>query len=394
MVAVERPQIQAVERQAEPRLRSTRGPLYEAAVLGFRHYWYPAMLSRHLGKKPQRIKMLGEDLVFVRGEAGRPHALFDRCVHRGMPLSAGKCLSAGTITCAYHGWSFDVANGNLVAALTDGPESSVVGKVGKNVRAYPTEERNGIIYVYMGDNNPPPLEEDVPEEVLSPDYTFSIVVSLWKSNWRAGIENGMDAAHAPYIHRDSLRWRTNMRMVPAWGGYVESFVDGKYLIQKKPSTKGFEAEFPRVGRWPRHTKLRKALAKLGEREGRPPIQTNEFRLPCIIRNRYNYYRHVRWAVPVDANTSRTFQALAGPYDGARSAAFKAQYWLWHRWVFHMWFNGQDDQTIEQLDYDAPEQLFRPDSSVVGLRKYVEAHVRTTDPEPGVPEPDYSGERYP
>src|SRR5947207_9158661 len=96
---------------ADARLKTTRGPLYEAAELGFRHYWYPALLSRHLGKKPQAIKMLGEDLVFVRGEAGRPQALFDRCAHRGMLLSAGRCLSEGTITCPYHGWTYDVANG-------------------------------------------------------------------------------------------------------------------------------------------------------------------------------------------------------------------------------------------------------------------------------------------
>ena len=203
-----------------------------------------------------------------------------------------------------------------------------------------------------------------------------------------------DAAHAPYIHRDSLRWRTAMRMQPAWRGYVQSEVEGKYLRQVGRSERGYEAEYPRVGRWPRHTRLRKALARLGERDTRPSVQTNEFRLPCIIRNRYSYYHHVRWAVPVDAHTSRNFQALAGPYDGARATAFRLQYWLWHRWVFHLWFNGQDEKVIEQLDYDAPEQLFRPDSSIVALRKYIEAHARSADPPPGAPEPDFSGERYP
>ena len=47
---------------------------------------------------------------------------------------------------------------------------------------------------------------------------------------------------------------------------------------------------------------------VSERDTRPSVQTNEFRLPCIIRNRYSYYHHVRWAVPVDAHTSRNFQA--------------------------------------------------------------------------------------
>jgi phenylpropionate dioxygenase-like ring-hydroxylating dioxygenase large terminal subunit len=362
----------------QPRLRSTRGPLYEAADLGFRHYWYPALLSRHLGKKPQAIKMLGEDLVFVRAQ-GKPHALLDRCAHRGMLLSEGKCLTDGTITCPYHGWTFDVADGRLVAALTDGPDSDVVGKRGKEVRSYPVEERNGIIYVYLGDANPPPLEEDVPEEVLNPEYAFEAVVAVWDCDWRSAIENGLDAAHAAYVHRDSLRWRTAMQMQPGWGGKVISEQRGKYLRQKRLAP-GFEGDFPVVGRWPRHTRLRKALAKLGSRRA-APTPTQEFRLPCIIRNIYWYYTHLRWAVPIDAHTTRNFQVFLGRYQGARARAFRLQYWLWHRWVFHMWFNGQDEHVLERLDYWAPEQLFRPDSSIVDLRKYIETNVRLSDPEP-------------
>jgi phenylpropionate dioxygenase-like ring-hydroxylating dioxygenase large terminal subunit len=73
-------------------LRSTKGARYEAAELGFRHYWYPALLTRQLGKKPKSVLLLGENLVFVRVNK-RPYALFDRCAHRGVRLSEGKCLS-------------------------------------------------------------------------------------------------------------------------------------------------------------------------------------------------------------------------------------------------------------------------------------------------------------
>ncbi|HLY66229.1 MAG TPA: Rieske 2Fe-2S domain-containing protein, partial [Chloroflexota bacterium] len=175
-----------------PRLKSTRGPLYDTAALGFRHYWYPALLSRHLsGNKPQGIKLLGENLMFMRAN-GRVHALFDRCAHRGMRLSYGTCLSEGTVTCPYHGWTYDVRDGQCIAALTDGPESPIAGQRGKSVRTYPVEERNGIVYVYMGDGNPPPLEADVPEEVLRPDWTFHAVVYTWNCNWRSAVENGFD----------------------------------------------------------------------------------------------------------------------------------------------------------------------------------------------------------
>ena len=35
-------------------------PRYDAAVLGFRNYWYPVLLSRQLGPKPRAITLCGE----------------------------------------------------------------------------------------------------------------------------------------------------------------------------------------------------------------------------------------------------------------------------------------------------------------------------------------------
>src|SRR5690242_3996814 len=93
---------QAPAEQPEENLKTTRGPIYDSAALGFLPYWYPAILSRQLGKKPKAVKLLGEDLVFLRAN-GKPYALHDRCVHRGVRLSYGTCLSEGTLTCPYHG---------------------------------------------------------------------------------------------------------------------------------------------------------------------------------------------------------------------------------------------------------------------------------------------------
>src|SRR5579862_73060 len=108
--------------ETEEFITTTRGPVYEQAELGFKPYWYPAILSRELGNKPTQVKLLGEDLVFLRA-GGKPYALHNRCLHRGVQLSNGSCLTDGTLTCPYHGWTYDVASGALVAALTDGPDS-------------------------------------------------------------------------------------------------------------------------------------------------------------------------------------------------------------------------------------------------------------------------------
>lgn len=365
--------------EPETILRSTRGPRYDAAVLGFRQYWYPALRSSELDRKPKAVRLLGENLALVRAE-GKPYALHDRCIHRGMVLSEGTCLAEGTITCPYHGWTYDVTDGKLVAALTDGPESTVVGKRGKQVRTYPAAERNGIIYAYMGEGDPPPLEEDVPAELLDPNaFVSGVVVNTWACNWRAAVENGHDAAHAPMVHMNSLRWRTSFGSSPAWFGYVDNILEGKYLHRRARFTGG-ESIYPRIGRWPRHSWLRKQLAKLGSKKRRQ-IQSNSFRLPSMIRNTYPGYNMVRWVVPIDANTCRNYMWLTGEERGVGRLTWLLKYWLWHRWVFTNRFTAQDQRIVERLDYLAPEQLFRPDSSIVGLRKYIEANVRTREPVP-------------
>ena len=67
------------------------------------------------------MKLFGEDIVFFR-EKDKIFAWIDRCPHRGIKLSIGKKEFPGTFSCRYHGWTFDLASGALVAALTDGPD--------------------------------------------------------------------------------------------------------------------------------------------------------------------------------------------------------------------------------------------------------------------------------
>ena len=170
---------QAVEKQ------NGRGkPLYERTVLGFRNYWYPACLDKDVKeRKPKAMMLLGDEVVFLRRQ-GKVYALADECPHRGTRLSRGKreFPDTPTISCRYHGWTYDVTNGNCVAALTDGPDSPVVGKV--RVKTYPVEVRKGIVWVWMGRMAPVPLEEDVPPLVLRDDTWLNTRAKLVYGNWR------------------------------------------------------------------------------------------------------------------------------------------------------------------------------------------------------------------
>ena len=133
------------------RTASTAAP--HLPLFGFRNYWYPIIESRRVRNGPVSVRILGEDIVLFPTKDGKVAALVDRCPHRGVMLSRGRILFPGTLSCGYHGWTFN-GQGECLAAIVEGPDSRVPGKV--HVRAYPTEERFGIVWAFLGEGDPPP----------------------------------------------------------------------------------------------------------------------------------------------------------------------------------------------------------------------------------------------
>lgn len=66
---------------------------------------------------------------------GAIYAFGDSCRHEGGPLSAGVLIDA-TVTCPWHGWTYDVRTGK-----------SVVPPIGLRVPTYPVTVRDGVVYV-------------------------------------------------------------------------------------------------------------------------------------------------------------------------------------------------------------------------------------------------------
>src|SRR5712692_5333985 len=191
--------------------RSAPRSLPDLPLLGFRNYWYPVLGSRQLGKRPVAVRLLGEDVVLFRS-GGKLGALTDRCPHRGSQLSRGRILFPGTLSCGYHGWTFN-PEGQCVAAIVEGPEARVVRKV--RVTAYPAEERFGLVWVFLGEGDPPPLDEDLPPELQQAGLLSQFVFEDWACNERDVTENYPDMLHAIYVHRTSLLML--IQKLPAWG---------------------------------------------------------------------------------------------------------------------------------------------------------------------------------
>ncbi|WP_224814223.1 aromatic ring-hydroxylating dioxygenase subunit alpha [Hasllibacter sp. MH4015] len=162
-----------------------------------RHYWQPAALSDELiGARPVvPVKLMGEDLVLFRDEGGTLGLIGRHCPHRGADLAYGRLEDNG-LRCPFHGWHFD-CTGQCVEQPGE-PEGSRMHEQIKAV-SYPVQEKNGIIWAYMGEGNPPPFADF--DCFRAPDTHVFAFKGLWECNWLQAMEVGIDPAHASFLHR-------------------------------------------------------------------------------------------------------------------------------------------------------------------------------------------------
>ncbi|GEL19854.1 Rieske 2Fe-2S domain-containing protein [Pseudonocardia asaccharolytica] len=186
---------------------------YVQANWGYANHWYPALFSEELAEDGVKGVTIGGHDLALRRSQGKTYAVSDRCVHRGVKLS-GKpmCLADGTITCWYHGFTYDLSDGNLTT-IVGNPDDALIGNV--RIRTYPVQERNGMIYVFVGDEDfspVPDLSTDLPMKVtddanpvahLLGEHT--VVKGIHRrlvGNWRLAAENGLDPGHL-LVHWDN-----------------------------------------------------------------------------------------------------------------------------------------------------------------------------------------------
>ena len=349
---------------------AVRRQRYEDVAEGLFEYWYPIMPSAKLRRRPVHRRLLGQDIVLVRHD-GRAWALEDRCPHRGIPLSKGICEFPGHLTCIYHGWTFDVRNGALTAALTDGPDSPIVGKV--RVRSYPVEERAGMVFVWMGEGEPVPVEDDLPEDLLRADARVFVLMRDCPGNWRYASENGFDEAHNKMLHRSSP-W-VLFRRIPAWNATEIVRSDDGRWIGRRQSAVNMSDDYPGLGRWPRFN--------FWQRRSRTVMASNDhaiaIRLPCLLRVRQpgrSRWTHYNWYMPVQRDTYRDVAVAVAWASGWR----RLLWWLRYRTyitVFHRHgFLKQDFAAIGMMPESDPAASFRPDISIASWRELVETGART------------------
>lgn len=208
--------------------------------------WYVAEWSHAVKDKPVKVRLLGQNFVLFRDSAGKVNCLSDVCLHRGGSLAGGS-VHQDCVACPYHGWRY---NGR--GEVTFIPSRGEAGPIPQRamIDAYPTQERYGMIWVFLGDL---PESERYPippfEEYGKPGWRELQGEFTWKAAAARVVENGIDMAHASFVH-------------PVFGHpstAAKNYIESEYreeswathtVVMHPPAFKGIVRRFVRKERQP------------------------------------------------------------------------------------------------------------------------------------------------
>ena len=158
--------------------------------------WYALARSGGVDAEPLGLRALGLPVVLFRGADGRAVALEDRCAHRAYPLSSGVVVDEG-IRCGLCGFVYD-ADGQCVSVPTQ-PRVPF----GARVASYPVQERDGLVWVWLGEAGRARLAR-VPELPWLDDESWAGVggSSLVAAGYLLLHENFADVTQVPFVAPD------------------------------------------------------------------------------------------------------------------------------------------------------------------------------------------------
>jgi phenylpropionate dioxygenase-like ring-hydroxylating dioxygenase large terminal subunit len=167
-----------------------------------RNQWYVATFSSELEDGTLlRRELLDVPVLLYRTESGVPVALYDRCPHRGLPLSMGKRLGE-RVRCGYHGMEYG-PDGRCARI-----PSQLAVPAPMAVRAFPLVERWQWIWIWLGDPelaNPALIPDHewlgLTREGLTATPFFMMEID---ANYQYMHDNLLDSTHVSFLHSGML----------------------------------------------------------------------------------------------------------------------------------------------------------------------------------------------
>ena len=170
------------------------------------NFWMPFARSESLapGGAPQRVRLLGTNLVAFRGEDGTLGLVDELCPHRRASLALAR-VEGCSLRCIYHGWRTG-ADGSVLEVPSEGKRS---GEFAAKVRVnhYRVREGGGLLWAFLGQSV---QEGDEAPELPPLPFMKVPAQSRWwcrmtvDCNWLQGFEGALDSVHLNWLHQG---WR-------------------------------------------------------------------------------------------------------------------------------------------------------------------------------------------
>jgi len=157
--------------------------------------WYVAAWADDLKDMPIRRRILNEPVAMYRRTSGTVVAIGDLCPHRFASLGNGKIID-DTLQCPYHGLQFDASGACVFNPHGDGKIPSAA-----KVKAYSVVERDGTVWIWMGD--PATAEPSlIPDFGVfsNPDLAVGRGYLAINAYYELVTDNLLDLSHTEYLH--------------------------------------------------------------------------------------------------------------------------------------------------------------------------------------------------
>jgi phenylpropionate dioxygenase-like ring-hydroxylating dioxygenase large terminal subunit len=192
--------------------------------------WYPIALSHEVGRAPRRVELLGNPYVLYRSRAGEPVVHLDRCPHRNVPLSGGRCREDDTIECPYHGWRF--APDGACKSISGSPS---LPKASHAVETFAACELYGLVWMcpHPSGFRPTITPLSVPES-RDPSYTTVLRRVAFPGGMQAVIENALDVPHTAVLHRGLFRSGAEGMSVDVIRRRFRTWAEAEFVGERAP----------------------------------------------------------------------------------------------------------------------------------------------------------------
>jgi phenylpropionate dioxygenase-like ring-hydroxylating dioxygenase large terminal subunit len=163
--------------------------------------WIPFALPSELKPydAPLKVRLLGSDYVAWRTPEGKVGFIDQACPHRRVSMALARNEGC-VLRCIFHGWTVH-ADGYVEDAPSHYPDAKEFASRVK-VAHYPTFEAGDMVWVYLGQGDPPPRPR-LPFTEMGDDHVYTTRTMAY-CNYLQGVEGSLDTAHLTWLHRSFI----------------------------------------------------------------------------------------------------------------------------------------------------------------------------------------------